>query len=87
MKTQSIVDLSVNDEGYPDSQEANIKAHEAALKPCPHCGCTVIRLHGISSYGFFERAKCTKCSASATPRDWQKRVEAGQLALFASQEG
>lgn len=80
---RSIVETSVNDDGYPGSQGANIRAHEAALKPCPLCGCTVIRLHGISSRGFFERAKCTHCSASATPRDWQKRPAPAQAALFA----
>lgn len=77
----SIVEQSVNDDGYPGTQEANIRAHEAALKSCPHCGCTKICLQGLDSFGFFARAKCTQCSASASPGDWQHRVD-GQLRLF-----
>ena len=79
---QSIVELSVNDDGYPGTQDANISAHEAALKPCPLCGCVVIHLHNIDSFGFFGRVKCTKCSASATPKDWQNRVLTDQPSLF-----
>ena len=69
--------------GGRDTQEAEIKALEAHLLPCPHCGCKVIRLEGIDSYGFFDHARCTKCRARTRPEIWNKRVSAGQLALFA----
>lgn len=71
---------SVNDSGYPETQRANIEAREAQLVACPGCGCKVIRLHGIDSEGFFQYAKCSKCSFRASPDDWQKRVS-GQLEL------
>ena len=67
--------------GGRDTQEAEIAALEAKLKECPHCACREIHLHGIDSYGYFHRARCSHCGAETRPEVWNQRVQY-QLSLF-----